>query len=158
LIQGKLLNYGEDFSGVNYIWKEVFESELGLTIDQKNEPEDLMLSVQAIAYRGSDMKEPVAAGRIIYDGQTCYLDRVAVLKEYRNNYYGDFIVRMLLNKAFISNIQKVYIKISPNLEDFFKKFGFSRDIADIKEKHGIIMYIVTDNVNKKCLKSSNIGN
>jgi N-acetylglutamate synthase-like GNAT family acetyltransferase len=91
-----------------------------------------------------------------YDGEICRLDKVAVLEEYRGRHYGDFIVRILLNKAFTSGINKVYISTKQDNLGFFKTIGFQTD----QKRDGIISMSVTPaQVVTKCQKSKNfIGN
>jgi N-acetylglutamate synthase-like GNAT family acetyltransferase len=91
-----------------------------------------------------------------YDGEICRLGRIAVLKQYRGNHYGDFIVRILLNKAFTSGVKKVYTYASSDSLGFFSTIGFKAE----QEKEGLtVMSISPTQLVTKCQISKNfIGN
>lgn len=134
-IQGKILKSGDDLSEVLYIRNKVFVEEYGVPYDIEFDNMDA-IAIHAIAYeKVTDAKEDainknnkaIAAGRLIYDGEYCQIEKIAVLKEYRGKKYGDFIVRLLLNKAFLAGIDSVYVKSYLTTEEFFKKIGFSKD-------------------------------
>lgn len=135
MTQGKLLSYDDDLTEVFHIRRRVFVEEL-------NNPEEIEFdeldntAIHAIVYeKDTDSKDidnnpqsniAVATGRIIYDGEKCYISHICVLHEHRKKKYGDFAVRMLLNKGFASGVDEVSL-ITPNLlEVFFKKIGFKK--------------------------------
>lgn len=124
LIQGKLLSYGSDLSEVMEIRRQVFVKEY-----QRRESEEFdeqeSIAMHVLVFEQSDKKKPVATGRIVFDGSICEIGHIAVLKEYRRRQYGDFVVRMLINKAFTSGIHEVSVKAPGQLIDFFKKIGFT---------------------------------
>lgn len=124
LIQGKLLSYGSDLSEVMEIRRQVFVKEY-----QRRESEEFdeqeSIAMHVLVFEQSDQKKPVATGRIVFDGSICEIGHIAVLKEYRRRQYGDFVVRMLINKAFTSGIHEVSVKAPGQLIDFFKKIGFT---------------------------------
>lgn len=124
LIQGKLLSYGSDLSEALEIRRQVFIKEY-----QKSETEEFdekdSLAIHVIVYEQSEQKRPIATGRIVFDGSVCEIGHIAVLKEYRNLKYGDFTVRMLINKAFVSGIHEVNVKTPGQLIGFFTKIGFT---------------------------------
>lgn len=134
LIQGKILSAGDDLSEAFLIRKAVFVEEQGI-------PEDLEFdeldheAMHVIVYEEdpnwnmnhSSEKKAVATGRILYDGTTCKIGRIAVLKDYRNKKYGDFTVRMLLNKAFTSGITQVSLDAQCSAERFYEKIGFHKE-------------------------------
>lgn len=122
-IQGKILSMGDDLSEVYRIKKEVYENELGYVLEDSSDMNDDM-SIYVIVYEDTEFRKPVATGKMIYDGVTCSIDKVAVLKEYRKRKYGDFVVRMLLNKAFTSGINEVSLVCPTIIKDFFSKIGF----------------------------------
>jgi N-acetylglutamate synthase-like GNAT family acetyltransferase len=152
LIEGKLLNFSDDLTEVRKIQESVFCNEDMV----KNIEDEYAFAVHAVAYQGTDKKCAVAAGSMAYDGEICRLGRVAVLKPYRGNHYGDFIVRILLNKAFTSGIEKVYTYASPDNLGFFSTIGFKAE----HEKDGLTaMSITSTQLVTKCQISKNfIGN
>lgn len=130
LIQGKILAYGDDLTEVFQIRKKVFVEEQG--IPEELEFDDLdSQAMHVIVYEEDPnwkndkaYKKAVATGRIIFDGTTCKIGRIAVLKEYRNMKYGDFTVRMLLNKAFTAGIDEVRLDANCSVQAFYEKIGF----------------------------------
>ncbi len=133
LIQGKLLSYGSDLSEAFDIRRQVFVQEY-----QKNETEEFdekdSFAMHVIVYEQSEQKRPVATGRIVFDGSSCEIGHIAVLKDYRSKQYGDFAVRMLINKAFTSGIREVSAKVPGDTIDFFQKIGFTLKDTDNNRK------------------------
>ncbi len=133
LIQGKILSYGADLSEAFEIRRQVLINEL-----QKNEAEVFddqdSYAMHVIVYEQGNGCNPVATGRITFDGSACEIDQIAVLKEYREKKYGDFTVRMLINKAFTSGIHEVSVRTPIHLVDFFRKIGFNmKNEENLKE-------------------------
>jgi N-acetylglutamate synthase-like GNAT family acetyltransferase len=123
LIQGKFLSFGNDLSDVYMIRRKVFVEELnGLQEIELDDQDDMSMNV--IVYEEVGNMRPVATGRIIFDGTSCMIDQIAVLKEFRNKRYGDFTVRMLLNKAFTSGIHNVECITPAEIKEFFESIGF----------------------------------
>jgi predicted GNAT family N-acyltransferase len=135
MIQGKILTYGDDLSEAFEIRSNVFVKEQGITEEEEYDDFDLE-AIHVIVYEdvphqpngmintGGSYKKAVATGRIVYDGMSCNIGHVAVLKEFRGKKYGDFTVRMLLNKAFMAGIKEVTLITKSSDEDFFGKIGF----------------------------------
>jgi predicted GNAT family N-acyltransferase len=130
LIEGKILNNGYDLSEVYSIRRTVFVEEYELTEQEEFDGQDDM-AMHVIVYEETGGKKAVATGRIIFDGATCEVGHIAVLKEYRNKRYGDFTVRMLLNKAFTAGIQDVETISYIENADFFRKIGFQQMDSEI---------------------------
>lgn len=152
MIEGKLLYSDDELSEVYQIQKTVF----GNSIHNIEPDDENLFTIHAIVYESGEEKKAVAAGSLNYNGEVCRLDRVAVLKENRGNYYGDFIVKILLNKAFMSEIKKVDITVEPNNIGFFKKIGFQ---AEYEHGESIRMSITSAQVAVKCQKNKKfIGN
>lgn len=148
LIQGKLLSAKDNLKDVFEIRREVFVKELGISEQMEFDEKD-RFAIHAIAYLEENHTIPVATGRLYFDGDTCYLEKLAVLKEYRNRQYGEFILRMLLNKADMAGIQKVYVKGNKPFIDYFKGFGFLPD-NNIKEKDAKTLSIQPKNLFLGC--------
>jgi N-acetylglutamate synthase-like GNAT family acetyltransferase len=151
MIQGKLLSYGDDLTDSNRIRKQVLVDELGMiSIDQVYENNNE--SIHVIVYEEDNSSIAVAAGRIRYDGEKCIIDQIAVIKDYRGKKYGDFTVRMLMNKAFTSGISEVRLYAPENVSEFFKKIGFdfvkNYDILSNNEYEN--MHILQNNVIISC--------
>jgi len=159
-IQGKILNPGDDLAEALNIRKKVFVEEYTISYDKEFDLLD-ELAIHAVAYEKmsanensakSQEKKAVATGRIFYDGEKCILDKVSVLKEYRGKEYGDFVVRLLLNKAFLAGVNEVYADSFVSAEGFFEKIGFIRIDENFIE-NGIVkckMVIKSEHLMKKC--------
>lgn len=158
-IRGKIIKPGDDLSEAAEIRKEVFVKEYGIPYNQEFDNIDAF-AVHALAYESMPDEScdiinnniVVATGRLFFDGDICQIDKVCVLKEYRRKMYGDFIVRLLLNRAFIGGVDKVYVDAFISAENFFKEIGFIRE-SDNFIDNGIMkcrMKIETDNISRKC--------
>lgn len=152
MIEAKLLNGKDDLAEVIDIRRKVFIDELQLPLVYKYDDYDGQ-AIHVIVYlKDKNTTRPVATGRIVYDGSNCEIDRICVLKEFRRNKYGDFAVRMLLNKAFLSGINMVIVKTQKNVEEFFRSIGFHETKEEGYDlNHELIcLSIESDSVVKQC--------
>jgi predicted GNAT family N-acyltransferase len=131
LIQGKILSYGNDLSDVYMIRRNVFVEELHLQEEIEFDGQDEM-AMHVIVYEEEGSKKPVATGRISFDGAICEIGHIAVLKEYRGKKYGDFAVRMLLNKAFTAGVFEVSCIVLDDAAAFFENIGFYKTNEIVK--------------------------
>lgn len=135
MVYGKLISGNENLDDVFFIRKQVFQIEQGveasIEVDGKDE-----YAIHGMVYSDIDKKNPIGTGRILFDGEKCSIGRVAILKEYRGLKYGDFIVKLLLNKAFNSGIDKVYIHSQISAKGFYEQLGFI-SVGDIFLEAGI---------------------
>lgn len=151
LIQGKYLHYGDDLSEVFEIRKKVFQIEQGVPFEEEFDAID-DLSIHVIVYTSDTDKRPVATGRVYFDGDNYRIGRVAVLKEERGKYYGDFAVRMLANKAFLAGANDILIHAQTNVIPFYEKIGFQVNGDEFIEagiKH-VSMVLKSGALCKKC--------
>ncbi len=129
-IQGKyLLGAVSDLSECHTIFNEVAK-ECPQIIECKKEEEDAS-AIFALAYETEKNVEkaeetllPVATGRLLFLDDCCEIDGVAVKRDYRRKKYGDFIVRMLVDKAFVMGAKEVFAIVPAGSEDFFASIGF----------------------------------
>lgn len=67
----------------------------------------------------------VGTGRVYIDEDGHYhAGRIAVLKEARGKKYGDFIVRMLCDRAFANGAEEVHIGAQEQAIGFYETIGF----------------------------------
>lgn len=149
MIQGKLLSYDDDLSEVYSIRKKVFIDELGMKEDYIQSESDNNALHVIIYEEAEDKRYVVATGSLYYNEKNARLDRVAVLKEYRDKKYGDFAVRMLIFKAFQKGYSHVELKCNNSIQGFFEAIGF--DTLDY-ENSDVKMIITETNVCKGCNK------
>lgn len=133
-ISGKILTNTDDLSQAFMIRREVFVEEQGIPEELVFDEMDQM-AIHVIVYEECQIgaedsvtreQKPVGSGRLCFDGSTCKLGRIAVQKDHRGKRYGDFMVRMLLQRAFTAGIQEVTIDAQTSVEEFYKKIGFQR--------------------------------
>ena len=148
MIKGQYLSYGDDLTKVHEIRKAVFTEEYGIPEDVELDDDDIMAMHVILDYEN----EKVGTGRMKYDGETFILDKMAVLKEHINNGYGEFIVRMLLDKVFLANGKEIFTDATKDTVEFFKKIGFV-EIGDEYERDKLIyvpMKVQKGSVKTKC--------
>lgn len=132
MIQGKYLSNRDDLSRVIQIRKDVFGNEL--TTDTKDE-----LSINVLV---NDKQTEVGTGRITLDDGRFTMDMICVLKEYRGKGYGEFIVRLLADRALISGAKAVYLLATPNTVLFFEKLFFTKaTLSDVENESDIKMVL-----------------
>jgi len=126
IIEGKLIPFGEDLTEVFDIRRKVFVEEQGISENIVFDEYDY-LAIHAIVFQGTNQGKAIATGRMVYDGDSCTLGFIAVLKEHRGNQYGDFVVRMLINKAFNAGVERVIVNAQVENVDLYKKIGFIQE-------------------------------
>lgn len=115
----------EHMEEIEPIRREVFGSELGfpenINFDDTDET-----AVHAVAYKDINRTIPVATGRLykIGDGEDYKIGRIAVKKEERGQGFGDFIVRMLVDKGLMMGADRVIVGAQPHAIKFYEKIGF----------------------------------
>lgn len=118
MVFGKLVSEPKDAEVAAQIYTTVYEEELGLAGDLSAADG---FCQDALAYDGDI---PVGVGSIMYDGDRFTITGVAVRKEHRRKRYGDFLVRLMVDKALMSNAQEIYLDARTGTEDFFAGIGF----------------------------------
>lgn len=146
MVYGKFISGVEDLSEVEKIRENVFVQECGLQMMEEMPDEFCM---HALAY---EKEKAVGMGRILFDGETFTIAGVAVLPEYRDKKYGDFIVRLLIDKAMMSNAQEIYLDARKGTEGFFTKLGFVENGSEYVKlgDSWIPMVLHTSQVHKCC--------
>lgn len=121
MIRGKYFWCGDDLTDAYQIRKTVFVDEKGMLENRIFDSLD-EVSVHAVVYNEKD--SPVASGRIALDGDEYRIEKVAVLEEARGQKFGDFLVRMLIDKGYLAGAMTVTTRALPNTIEFFEKIGF----------------------------------
>lgn len=143
-IQGKFKEANDDLSDVFDIRRKVFVEEQGVLEENEFDEYDknaifcIVYEPKASTY-GSEQEEliSVATGRLILLEDGRYkVGRIAVLKEYRGRQYGDMVVKMLVNKAFLSGATEVYISAQTRVIEFYHKIGF-QEYGEVYMEDGI---------------------
>lgn len=132
MVTGKFIDGTENLEEAFNIRRKVFVEEQGVSPEEEFDGNDAE-AVHVIAY---DEDKAVATARIaIIDGKH-KIGRVAVLKEERGKKYGDFVVRMLADKAFMAGIEEIYVGAQTRAIGFYETIGF-RICSDEYEEAGI---------------------
>lgn len=105
--------------------------------------------IYALVYAG---EEPAGMGSMYFDGENFGIREIAVLSEFRGQQYGDFLVRLLIDKAVMSNAQEIHLDALHGTEAFFAKVGFAKE-GSLFEKSSTMwqpMLLHTDQIHKCC--------
>ncbi len=133
-IEGKYINGTEDITEIKRIRELIFQTA-DYTTDHLYGMDVSMIcdemAVHALAWMEGKV---VGCGTLFYDGDTYLLDRIAVPEEERRKKYGDFIVRMLLDRAFRNHAERVVAYVSEEIFPSFQTIGF----REIDRKENVI--------------------
>ena len=151
MIHAKILSKNEKIGEVNKILKEVYVDELNYNSEDIFNTEDKEI-INVLLYEGFDEDTPVAAGRMIVDGNRAEIKYVAVRKNYRNNQYGDMIIRVLVDKATLMTISDIIANVPENLTKMFKKIGFVSIDNNMKKDINNNIEMKFNNLIKNCNK------
>ena len=121
MVEGKFISGQEDLSEILRIREEVFGKEQAVQ-NRTDMPDDKCMHVI-----GYDQGRPAAAGSIYYDGWECVIHSVAVREGCRGQGLGDFVVRMLIDRAFMANVLEMSVEVPVQLKGFFEKIGFHQE-------------------------------
>ncbi len=130
-----------DLDDVLKIRTTVFINELNLDTSLVNDEYD-SFGKSVLVY---DNGKAIGTGRLIFNDGKYLIDKLCVLKDYRNNSYGELIIRMLVRKAVDMGAEKTYsyISLSDNLllkiQSIFEKIGFVAD-GEISGKLVMVKY------------------
>ena len=129
MIEGKFLKGTEDLSEAFNIRKKVFCEEQGISMEEEFDTLDRE-SIHVIIY---DENNIVATGRLYRKDDYYKIGRIAVLKEFRGKYYGDFVVRMLIDRAFQEGATCVHVGAQRKAQAFYETIGFVVDGEEYDE-------------------------
>lgn len=123
MVKGIYLVQGEDIRIPLAIREQVFIREQGVLPEEEYDEWDAK-AIHALAF--NDDGEPVGTARLTLDddGQF-HIGRVAVLAAERRKGYGDFLVRMLIDRAFLCGAHEVYIGAQDAAIPFYETIGFT---------------------------------
>lgn len=136
MVEGRYVMTTQDMGDLKKIWRQVFIEEYGWPPEMLDLDEEKLL-LHAVVYEG-EKKQPVAAGTIEYGEDAFLISNVAVVAEKRNRLYGDFVLRMLVNKAVVSGGMPVRAEVTREAEKLFETVGFTA--CGVRyEKNGITL-------------------
>lgn len=120
MIEGKFIYGDQDLSEIFAIRREVFCKEQKISEEEEFDE----LDKKALHVIISEKGKKLAVGRLVKEEDYFKIGRIAVLKEFRGMYYGDFVVRMLVDKAFQLGAKEVHISAQTYAIGFYEKIGF----------------------------------
>lgn len=123
MIRGKFLKADDPETAKCFaIRKKVFVEEQHCPVEEEFDDVDKYAMFAAVYDSDENI---VGTGRVFIDDQGQYhAGRIAVLKEARGNSYGDFIVRMLCDRAFSNGAEEVHLGAQTQAIGFYEKIGF----------------------------------
>jgi predicted GNAT family N-acyltransferase len=121
MIRGTYITGDGDFTDALAIRKEVFQMEQNVPAELEFDDKD-EYAMHIVVYNEED--KPVATGRMLASPEHILIGRIAVIKEERGKGYGDFVVRMMLDKAFECGAAKVAVHAQIQAVGFYEKLGF----------------------------------
>lgn len=155
-LSGKLILSGlEPIDEILDIRKKVFieEQKLPEFMLQNDEDDE---AIFALAFEESETtKIPVGTARLLFLGDEFKVGRLCVLKEYRGKGYADFLIRMLIDKAFQMGAKEVHVDSQLHAIGFYKKIGFTEN-GEIKTDNGFEeqpMVLIKEDLCRKCHNS-----
>jgi len=93
-------------------------------------------------------EELVGIGRLFTKDGKFYIDNFGVKEGYRNKYYGDFMLRILIRKAYDLGIERVYVECRDDTSGFFEKLGFVEE----KKQGDILTLYIEGDITSECCK------
>lgn len=144
MVFGKFVTDKKDLELVQKIGETVFVKELGL------EACSVMADAFALSAVVYDGDVPAGMGRMMFDGDRFTIADVAILPEFRRQKYGDFMVRLLVDKGMMSNAQEIHLDALEGTEGFFAGIGFEADGERFESLGGVWhpMVLRTDRIHK----------
>ena len=129
MVKGRYMEGAADIGGVLDIRKKVFEEEYKVSGAGSPSFDDNM-ALHAVAYDDND--KIVAAGTLYFDGLTFTIDKIAVLPDYRRHSYGDFVLKILIDKAASAAPKEILGRCFTESAGFMESVGFEKtaDEAD----------------------------
>lgn len=124
-VKGIYLGVTEDLTEIFKLRNEIFSSDKPHFDSYYDINTDLYADNLAIHALVIDEDKYVGCGSLYYDGEHFVLDNVGVVGEKRRQKIGDFLVRMLIDKAFQMGPNNVYVYCSKDIACFFETIGFN---------------------------------
>ncbi len=110
--------------------------------------------IQALVYEGAEDSCPAAAGCMSMKQEEARILSVAVLPEYRGKAYGEFVIRMLIDKAKTNGIKRVTLSCQNEMSGYFQKLGFREDEKSENRDRIVCINMTYEVIDGKCCSKS----
>lgn len=135
---------GSDLNEIFTLRNLVFRNELGFG-DEFIYDEFDSFGKNVMLYDGEKF---VGAGRLIFNNGQYIVDKICVLEKFRNQSYGELIIRMLVRKAVTIGAKETYAYVQPEYESLFEKIGFINTKKSLD--NGLLQMVKTGDVGGNC--------
>ncbi len=128
------LNPGSDLSEAHFVRAEVFQKEQGISAEDDFDVLDSNAE-QIVAY---DDGKPVGTARyrVLEDGKTAKVERVAVLSDQRGKKIGDAIMSKLEHDAKQQGVTSLVLDAQQDAAGFYSRRGYTQ-VGETFEEVGI---------------------
>lgn len=134
-IKGKFINTGDDLSDVNQVRTACKLGQLG----QQD------MATHVVAYCINEETRPVATAIIYFDGERYLIQDLCILPGEENKEYDDFIIKMLLYKAFENGADEVEAEVEKQNLLSYQKIGF--EPAEPQNMEGETLHMCMKKIN-----------
>lgn len=120
MIKGTWILGSEDIGEILSLRKKVFYEEMHMETAREADEFDA-LAMHAVMRDGERL---IGTGRLHFDGAHFRLDWICVDREYRGQYVGDLMTRLLLLKAS-EYASEIFLDSTLEKRDFYRRYGFA---------------------------------
>lgn len=147
MIEGKYLLFSDDFTDIFAVRKQCEEQDRKAFVTDDLDEE----AIHVIAYEDGI---PIATGRLLMHSNSFEVSKVCVIPQKRNQKIGDFVMRLLIEKANTFSAKAIYCMITNvECESFFESFGFKKEYEERKNlDRTMVLNLEQYYKNKKCCK------
>jgi len=134
------------FSDQDKLFKEAMKIRFKVFVEEQNVDKNLEydgLDFEAIHFIIIVDDKPIATARYRETEEGIKIERMAVLKEYRNSAYGHLLLRHILNDVKPAK-QKIYLSAQETAVNFYKTKGFKiegKEFYEANIKHYKMTYL-----------------
>ena len=116
----EIVKWIDGYASLSMIREKVFIEEQKVTPQLEWDGKD----EEAIHFLAYQDEKVIGCARAFVIENHMQLGRMAVLKEYRNNGIGSFLIEKAITTAKLNQLSKISISAQCHAIDFYKKFGF----------------------------------
>lgn len=116
----EIVKWIDGYAPLSMIREKVFIEEQKVTPQLEWDGKD----EEAIHFLAYQDEKAIGCARAFVIENHMQLGRMAVLKEYRNNGIGSFLIEKAITTAKLNQLSKISISAQCHAIDFYKKFGF----------------------------------